>query len=173
MQGTMNEARWMDSLLLAGRVILAISFAPTAYGHLTNISGLAFSLAQRGVPSPSTFAAIILTAELFAPLALLLGLAPRIAPVVLIAASGVSMFGLHRFWEFGGAMRQIEQGIFMAHLGVVAGLIFAIVAGPGCWTVQVLFGGEYPSRRPAKKAGRSRGSRSRRADHDEDEYEAA
>jgi putative oxidoreductase len=154
----MIHDRTTNGILMLGRVLLAASFAPYASAHVSNISGLAFSMAQKGMPYSDAVAALVVLAEIFGPLALLLGAAPRFAPAVLIVATIITTGALHRFWEFNGAARQLEQAIFTSQLGVLAGLFFASVAGSGSWALPVWWRGIGAAAKPApkKKAPRPR-----------------
>jgi putative oxidoreductase len=171
----MNHDRATNGLLLLGRLLLAASFTPYASTHVLNISGLAFSLAQKGMPYSDAVAALIVLAEIFGPVALLVGAAPRFAPAILIAATFVTTGALHRFWEFNGAARVLEQAIFTSQLGVLAGLCFAYVVGPGSWALPVWWRGQGAVTRPApkKKASRPRASKPKpakpRAPEEDDE----
>jgi uncharacterized membrane protein len=95
-------------------------------------------------------------AELFGPLALLLGLAPRLAAGALIATTVLTTGVLHRFWEYAGTARVIEQTLFIANLGVLAGLLFFLVSGPGAYSAQSWWRGAGEKRKPAPKKKPSR-----------------
>jgi putative oxidoreductase len=174
---TMGDDRTRNVVLLVARVLLAASFMPQAIAHTTNISGLAFALSQKGLPYTDALAALIVLAEMFCPAALLIGVAPRLAPAALLAAVVLINGTLHRFWTFSGAARQMEQTIFTAQLGIAAALLFALVAGPGAWSVQGWRADSGASKLPAKKkASRQRASKPKPPaprQQDEDEFEDA
>ena len=169
-------AQVSNGILLLSRLLLAASFLPAAVGRLTNISGFAASLTLKGTPYGDIVATLIVLAEIFGPVALILGLAPRLSASVLIAATLVTTGTLHRFWDYGGLTRYAEQAIFFAHLGIVAGLLLSVVAGPGGWSWQAWWrgiGGKAKAA-PKKKRTRSPAPRPRpappRQSPDEDEY---
>jgi uncharacterized membrane protein YphA (DoxX/SURF4 family) len=175
----MNEGRGAqvsNAILLLSRLLLAACFLPQAVGRVTNISGFAASLTMKGVPYADVAATLIVLAEIFGPLALVLGLAPRLSASVLITAILVTTGTLHRFWDYGGLTRYSEQAIFFAHLGIVAGLLLSIVTGPGGWSWQSWWRGMGQKAKPAPKKKRSRPSNPRprpapaRPAPDEDEY---
>jgi putative oxidoreductase len=172
---SMGEDRSRDIALLVGRLLLAASFAPQAFAHASNISGLAFSLAQKGIPYADAASAMIVLVEVFCPLALVLGVVPRLAPAMLFAVTLLINGALHRFWQFSGAARQIEQSIFTAQLGILAALLLAFVAGPGAFSVQ-RFRTSFPaapkSAPTKKKASRPKATKPKpvRAVRDEDDY---
>jgi putative oxidoreductase len=154
--------RGIDGILLTGRILMAASFLPAGIAHLSNISGFAVSLGAKGLPYANVLAAAIVLAELFGPLALLLGVAPRIAATLLAAATLVTTGTLHRFWEFSSAAQLTEQTVFLTQLGIVAGLLFFFISGPGAFSWQAWWhtiSGE--KRKPAgkKKASRPRSPR--------------
>jgi uncharacterized membrane protein YphA (DoxX/SURF4 family) len=168
----------MDGTLLVGRILMAASFVPAAYAHFTNISGFAAALAAKGLPSANGLSALIVLFELFGPLALAAGVAPRIAAAGLAATTLVTTGLLHRFWEFGGVARQVEETLFVANLGIFAGLLFFIAAGPGALSWQGWWRGMGEKRKPAgkKKAAKPRAPRPKPAparDLDEELADAA
>ena len=145
-----------DGALLVGRALMAVSFMPAAYSHLTNISGFAVALASKGLPYTNGLSALIVLAELFGPLALILGLAPRLAAGALAVTTLLTTATLHRFWEFAGAARHMEQTLFLSNLGIVGGLMFFLVAGPGAYSAQSWWRGVGEKRKPAPKKKPSR-----------------
>jgi putative oxidoreductase len=159
----MGEGRGLyvsNGILLLSRLLLGGCFLPAAVGHASNISGFAASLTMKGIPYADVAATLIVLAELFGPLALILGLAPRLSASVLIAATLVTTGALHRFWDYGGLTRHAEQAIFLAHLGVLAGLLLSIVTGPGEWSWQAWWKGAAAKKAaPKKKRPRSQSPR--------------
>lgn len=144
-----------NGILFLNRLLLASCFLPLAVTRLTNISGFAAALTLKGIPYGDVVATIIVVAEIVAPFALILGLVPRVSASALIAALVVTTGALHRFWDYGGLTRQAEQAVFLANLGVLAGLLFYMLAGPGAWSWQGWIGG-IGAKKPAKKKRQSR-----------------
>lgn len=136
MRGLRVSSRLIDGPLLLGRILLAGCFVPSGLAKLSNISGFAVSLAAVGLPSPSMAATGCVLANVFGPLALILGIAPRLTAGALIVVTAVTTALLHRFWEYGGSLRQMEQATFLIHVGIIAGLLFYMVSGPGGWSWQ-------------------------------------
>lgn len=145
-----------NGILLLNRLLLAGCFLPPAIARLTNISGLAAGLTMKGMPYGDVVATIIVVAEIVAPLALILGLAPRLSASALIATLVITTGALHRFWDYGGLNRQAEQAVFLANLGVLAGLLFYLLVGPGAWSWQGWWNGAGAKAKPAKKKRQSR-----------------
>jgi len=151
-----------NAALLAGRLILAACIFPPALGRALNISGFAFNLGMKGIVYPSGMATLVVVTQLFGPLALMLGLAPRLCAGALIAALIISTGILHRFWEVQGVAGQLDQAVFMGNLALVAGLIFYAVAGPGGWSWQAFWSrSETRSKPRARKQSGSRAPRAR------------
>ncbi len=144
----------VNGILLVGRLLLAGCFLPGAVGRLSNISGFAASLTLKGIPYADVAATLILLAEVFGPLALIFGLAPRLSAAALIAALAVTTATLHRFWDYGGLTRQAEQAVFLSHLGVLAGLLFYCLTGPGAWSWQAWWRDFGAQAKPAKSKKR-------------------
>jgi len=140
----------INGILLLNRLLLAGCFLPAAIGRITNISGFAATLTMKGVPYGDVVATLIVLAEVFGPLALIFGLAPRLSASVLIGALAVTTGTLHRFWDYGGLNRQAEQALFLSHLGVLAGLLFYALTGPGAWSWQAWWRGLNGKAKPAK-----------------------
>src|SRR5690349_13443200 len=92
----------INGILLSSRLLLAGCFLPAAMGRVTNISGFAATLTMKGVPYGDVVATLIVLAEVFGPLALIFGLAPRLSASALIGALVVTTGTMHRFWEYGG-----------------------------------------------------------------------
>lgn len=155
-----------NGILLLGRLLLAACFLPAAVMRLPNISGFAATLAGRGIPYADVVATLIVLAEIFGPLALIFGLAPRLSAAVLFVSTAVSLGALHRFWEYGGPFQGAEQAIFTANLGILAGLLFYYGAGPGDWSWQAWRKRLWEKPKPApkkKKSSRQRAPKPRPA----------
>lgn len=147
-----------NGVLLAGRLLLAASLLPPAIPRALNISGFAATLTMKGVPYGDVAATLIVLSLVFGPLALVLGLAPRLTAATLIGATLVGMGTLHRFWDYGGLTRQVEQDIFLGQLGILAGLLLYALAGPGAWSWQAWWRSLGTQARPASKRKKPAGS---------------
>jgi uncharacterized membrane protein YphA (DoxX/SURF4 family) len=166
-------------MVFAARLLLAASFIPPALTHVTNVSGLAASLAVRGMPSADAVAAAVVVAEVAGPVAVVLGLAPRLTGGALIASLVVTTGTLHRFWEMPGAAYKAEQAIFMGSLGTTAGLLLYLIYGPGAWSWRAWWnrtgsGAAQASRKPPprQRSSRAQSSRGRPSNGRDDVAEA-
>ena len=151
----------MNGMLLLARLMMASCFIPAAVTRVSNISGFSYQLWVKGMPYPSAVAAAVAVIEVFGPLALVLGFAPRLTASVLVGATVITTGTLHRFWEVVGPSRDAEQALFVVHLGLIAGLLFYAASGPGAWSWQTWWKGSGEKTTPAKKPTRSRSSKPR------------
>src|SRR5215210_5109243 len=77
------EGAAYDSLLLFGRVLMALIFVQSGFGKLLNMGGFSASLASKGVPFPGFFGVLGSCVEFFGALAVLLGLQTRYAAALI------------------------------------------------------------------------------------------
>ena len=143
-----------NGALLAARILLASSFILPAATHVSNVSGLAASLALKGMPYAGIVAAVVTVAEVVGPALLVLGSAPRLTAGVLMGAVVITTGTLHRFWDMSGGARNLEQAVFMAQLGIAAALLLYFLSGPGRWSLRTWRRGAET----AKHAGRKKSS---------------
>jgi uncharacterized membrane protein YphA (DoxX/SURF4 family) len=163
-----------DGALLAGRLILVGSLLPEAVARAANVSGFALQLWMKGMSYPTAVASAVVVAELMGSIALLLGVAPRFTASALIATTVVTTEILHRFWEVAGAARQAEQALFLAHAGLVAGLLFCAAAGAGAWSWHAWWRRDTAKTKSgARKKPRRRPAAPRRAKAPDEPAEAA
>jgi putative oxidoreductase len=132
-------ARTNDVALLAARVSVAALFLPAGIGKLFGLSGFAASLAGKGVPFPELLAALGVAAEIIGPVALVLGVFPRLTALLLIAFTVVATLISHSFWTFPEAAQQAQQTQFFKNVAIIGGLLFYFVSGPGAYSVPVRF----------------------------------
>ncbi|GJD50705.1 hypothetical protein OPKNFCMD_3450 [Methylobacterium crusticola] len=148
-------ARNQDATLLVGRVLLAAALLPAGIARALNPSGFALALAGTGMPYPHAVATGAVVITLFGPLALALGILPRLVGLGLAVHAVVMGLLLHRFWDFSGAGALVERELFLAQLGLAAGFVLYAVTGPGGWSWQGWWHGAAhapaPAPIPAKK----------------------
>ena len=126
-----------DTALLLGRLLMASLFliagipkALQGYG-----GGFAQYLGSQGVPYPEIVGAIAVAIEVLVPVALVLGLWPRISALLLIAFVIVATGLAHRCWEFPEAQQQAQMNNFLKNVALIGGLLFYYVSGPGAWSL--------------------------------------
>ena len=153
-------ARAQDGLLLSSRLLLAAALLPTGIARALNVSGFALTLAGTGLPAPNAIATAAVIVQVFGPLALILGVLPRLTGLSLGAFAAAMAVLLHPYWHFAGPAAVAERTLFLADLGLAGGFLLYALTGPGAWSWQGWRAGRAaPARQPAKPAAKG-GSRS-------------
>ncbi|WP_430911209.1 DoxX family protein [Methylobacterium sp. sgz302541] len=145
--------RAQDATLLLARLLLAAALLPTGIARALNVSGFALTLAGASVPAPNAVATLAVVVQVFGPLALMLGVLPRVTGLALAGFAALTAPVLHPFWLFSGAAMVAERALFLADLGLAGGLLVYALTGPGAWSWHgVRLGSLLPA--PKKGAGR-------------------
>ncbi|HEV7438817.1 MAG TPA: DoxX family protein [Methylobacterium sp.] len=148
-------ARAQDGLLLSSRLLLAAALLPTGIARALNVSGFALTLAGTGLPAPNALATAAVIVQVFGPLALILGVLPRLTGLALGAFAAVMAVLLHPFWHFAGPASVAERTLFLADLGLAGGFLLYALTGPGAWSWQGWRAGRsMPARQSAKSAAK-------------------
>jgi len=125
-----------DALLLLGRLLLATLFLPSGVGKLLDFQTFAARPSLQALPFGGTvWAAAAVAIEVLVPIALILGFAPRWSALLLIAFVIAATVTTHRYWEFAEPTRRAQEINFFKNIGILAGLCFYMVSGPGAWSV--------------------------------------
>jgi putative oxidoreductase len=132
--------RTNDFVLLVARLAVAALYLPSGFSKLFGLSGFAASLAAKGVLFPEVLAFVGAATEVVGAAALVLGLAPRLTAVALVGFTVVATLISHRYWDFPEAARQAQQIQFLKNVGIIGGLLFYFVSGPGAFRVPALLG---------------------------------
>jgi putative oxidoreductase len=126
-----------DTFLLIGRLMMAALFlsAGIPKGLQDYGAGFAKYLGSMGVPYAEIVAIVAIAVEVAVPIALILGVFPRISALLLIAFTVVATGLAHRFWEFPAAAQQAQMTQFFKNIAIIGGLLFYFVSGPGAWSL--------------------------------------
>jgi putative oxidoreductase len=127
-------SRSEDIALLFGRLFVAALFLPSAFNRSLALSSFAASLGAKGLPYATVIAAILVTAEVFATLALIIGAWPRLTTLALVLCTTVTLWVSLRHSLFGTIMRPSRNLEFYRTLAVMGGLLFYQASGPGAWS---------------------------------------
>ncbi|MCJ2140788.1 DoxX family protein [Methylobacterium sp. E-066] len=157
-------ARAQDGTLLAARLLLAAALLPTGIARALNVSGFALTLAGSGMPFPNAVATAAVVVQVFGPLALILGVLPRLTGLALAVFAAVTAVMLHAFWQYVGPAAVAERTLMLADLGLAGGFLMYALTGPGAWSWQGWRAGQIgerpaPQRAPVKAAGKSSAAR--------------
>jgi putative oxidoreductase len=115
----------------AGRLLLALLFAPSGIAKLQNPAGTAQFMASVGLPDLPLLAQATGLFELAAGLALLAGWQARGAAFALAAFTLLANLLFHAYWALPVAEQSMAQLLFMKNLAVVGGLFFIAAFGAG------------------------------------------
>jgi putative oxidoreductase len=126
-----------DASLLVGRLLMAALFLTSGIPKALQGYGGGFAkyLGAQGVPYPEILAIVGVAIEVLVPIALILGIFPRLSALLLIAFVIVATAVAHRFWEFPESQQSNQMNHFLKNIAVIAGLLFYYVSGPGVWAL--------------------------------------
>lgn len=141
-----------NGALLAARLLMAAALLPTGIARALNVSGFALALAGAGMPAPNAVATAAVIVQVFGPLALILGVMPRITGLAMAGFVAAFAAALHPFWEYGGAAAVTERAFLLADFGLAGAFLVYAVAGPGAWSWQGWRSGEALSRAGSRPA---------------------
>ena len=127
-------ARAHDGTLLAARLLLAAALLPTGIARALNVSGFALTLAGAGMPFPNAVATGAVIVQVFGPLALVLGVLPRLSGLAMALFAATTAVMLHAFWQFTGPALVAERTLMLADLGLAGGYLIYALTGPGGWS---------------------------------------
>ena len=128
--------RVQNGVLLAARLLMAAALLPTGIGRALNVSGFALTLAGAGIPAPNAVATFAVVVQVFAPLALIVGVLPRVTGHALAVFVGLFAAVLHPFWSYKGASAVTERAFLLADLGLAGAFLMYATTGPGAWSWQ-------------------------------------
>ena len=128
-----------DIASLLARVALAALFIPGGLRKLTDLAAFTASLKKQGVPFAEVLAPLGAGVEFLGGIALLIGVQTRLAAVLLIVFTVIATLIAHRFWEFEGSARQMQQGQFLKNLAIVGGFLALWVSGAGRYALERLW----------------------------------
>jgi putative oxidoreductase len=120
------------------RIGQQIGISDTRRSTVSAIGFAAFSasLAAKGLAYADAWAAAAVAIEVLAPLALILGAAPRSTSLVLIAFVIMATATSHRYWEFADPVAHRAQEVnFYKNGAILGGLLYYFVSGAGTWSI--------------------------------------
>lgn len=151
-------ARAQDGMLLAARLLLAAALLPTGLARALNVSGFALTLAGAGIPAPNAVATLAVVVQVFGPLALIVGVVPRVTGLALAGFAAATALVLHAFWQESGLAAFAERTLLLADLGLAGGFLMYAAIGPGAWSWHGWRLGMTGAPKAAPKTGGGRGA---------------
>ena len=139
--------RIRDEAILIARILLIVLFVIFGWGKLTNYTGTVGYMAQVGAPMPSVAALVAILAEVFAALAVAIGLWTRpLALVLAVYTLGTALIG-HPFWTMEGGTRYGNAINFYKNISIIGGFLLLYITGAGKYSMDARFGWVEPSPR--------------------------
>lgn len=121
--------------LAVGRVLLALIFVVSGLNQLFHFGQVTELLAERGISPAWFFLGAAVGLELVGGALLVLGLYTRIAALLLIAFIVPVTVVMHDFWNYEGALRQLQTVAFLKNIAILGGLFGVFGAGAGAVSV--------------------------------------
>ena len=128
-----------DLALLLGRIALSALFIPGGLRKLMDLGAFTASLQKQGVPFAEILAPLGAGVEFIGGVAVLIGFQVRGAALLLIVFTIIATLIAHRFWEFEGTARQMQQGQFFKNLAIIGGFLALSVSGGGRYALDRLW----------------------------------
>jgi len=128
---TNENIQGQDTIILVGRILLALLFIIFGWGKLMDYSGTVQYMIHVGSPVPPIAAVVAIVMETIAPLAIIFGVATR--PVALLLALytlGTALIG-HHYWTMTGMDRFQNEINFFKNISIIGGFLLLYVTGPG------------------------------------------
>jgi putative oxidoreductase len=128
-----------DELILAARLLLATLFLIFGWRKLRDFPGTVNQMAQVGVPTPLTAAAVATFMELPVAFAVAIGAFTRPAAVLMFFYTlGTALIG-HRYWTMKGTDRVDGMDSFFKNLSIMGGFLLLYITGAGKYSIDRLF----------------------------------
>jgi putative oxidoreductase len=130
-----NNGAYQPSLLLAGRVLLALVFVVVGWGHLTNYGGAVGYFTKWAFPMPEVAAVLAILFELGGGILLIIGWKTRWAALALALYTLVALAVAHRYWTYEAAQIFNQFSHFYKNLAIVGGMLAIAAVGPGRYSI--------------------------------------
>lgn len=140
-----------DIALLISRIAMAALFIPGGLRKLMDLGAFAATLHKQNVPLADVLAPIGACVEFLGGLAVLVGIQLRVATLLMIVFTIIATLIAHRFWEFQGAARQMQQTNFFKNLAIIGGFCALWAAGAGRFAIDRWLHRERFERRVAER----------------------
>lgn len=124
-----------DALALVGRILLGLIFVQSGFQKLMTFSGVAASIAGKGLPMPEVLAVVTVAIELGAGLLLVVGWKARWAAFLLFLFIIPVSLIYHNFWAMDAAQAAMNKIQFMKNVSIMGGMLVAVAFGPGRYSV--------------------------------------
>ncbi|KNB54303.1 DoxX family protein [Streptomyces caatingaensis] len=117
----------MDVLVLIGRILFALLFLTSAFGHLTGTKAMAGYAAAKGLPAPAAAVAGSGVLLLAGALSVLLGAWADLGALLLAVFLVPAALTMHRFWQEAEPMtRQQEMTHFQKDIALAGACLMLL-----------------------------------------------
>jgi len=128
--------QYQATLLLIGRILLALLFVWFGYLKLMNWGGSVQYFTKWGFAwAPTLGAALAVIFELGGGLLLLIGWKTRWVAAALFVYVLVATLIVHTYWTYDAAQRFAQMANFYKNLAIMGGMLCLIAVGPGRYSV--------------------------------------
>jgi putative oxidoreductase len=128
---TVATHRRDDTLLLVGRLMVALLFLIFGWEKAIEPSQTVAMFTTMGVPAPTASAAVAILMEVGGGLLLAIGVAWRpLCAAMILYTLGTAVVG-HHFWNMAGEARFLAEIGFFKNVAISGGLLAFYVTGPG------------------------------------------
>jgi putative oxidoreductase len=119
-------------LAVLGRLMLATIFLMSAVGKLSNFSGTAGMMANKGIPAAQIMLVGAIAFEVAGGLSILAGYKPRVGAVLLLVFLVLATYYFHDFWRIDDAKEKQDQMVqFLKNLAIMGAMVLIIANGTG------------------------------------------
>ena len=116
-----------DTLLLVGRVLLAVLFLMTVWGGGPS----ADYLKSLSYPAPAAMSALAHLVEWIVVVSLALGIGTRYGALLGLVFVVIAFGTAHRYWDFPQAAQNLQYTLLSKDLAIAGGLLLLFVTGAG------------------------------------------
>jgi putative oxidoreductase len=133
-ENTMNT-RTQNTIILAGRILLALIFVLSGFGKITGFSGTVGYIASKGMPLPELMAVGAIAVEFVGGLMLVAGWKTRWAAAVIALFLIPTTAIFHNLAGLSGMEAQMQVINILKNLSIMGGMLLLIGFGPGRYSV--------------------------------------
>ena len=129
-------AGYHPTMLLVGRILLALLFLVAGVRKIMAIAGTAGYMAKLGMPMPEVMVYVAILFEVGGAILLIVGWKARYAAWALALFVLIATFMAHRFWNITDAAQYGNQlNHFLKNFAIIGGMLFVAACGPGALSV--------------------------------------
>jgi putative oxidoreductase len=145
--------RSTSSLLVPGRMLLALIFVIAGIEKIANFGGTEGYMASKGMPLVPLFLVLAILVEVLGGALVFLGLFARTSAVVLFLYLIPVTLIFHGFWRFHGVEAQMQLVNFLKNLAIMGGLLtLAATTAPTPVSIDAARAHRHEPRHPSPSA---------------------